>query len=295
MKHSPEQLIATTQAVLTRRRLATVLSAGIASCIIAAVAIFFADAIIALPTALRQPALPLWMLAIAGALIVPWLLIRWLQPSPAESVSATEQACDDQLRTLTTALALQKMPGELAQLGATRLANQLDASQLLARLPTARVGRWILMIVFALITMACVQMVMPRLTSMVMPRFTDPAGDHPPFSLTQVAWAQLPERVRVGDSARFEATIDGPGINRGMVLCAQYSGTNNVVRLPMFQVGSGRFAGELSSVQQPATVWVEGGGTRTHYRQLAVDLVPILSKLELAVDAPVYARLETER
>lgn len=288
-------VIASIRAAVAKRRLATAL--GVFAWVVAAsaLAFVFADALLALPELMRIPALPLWLAGSAVALLVIAVLVRSFVPSADTAARVAEDAAADPRRTLSTALALETMPGELAAAGVRRLEADLRADRWLRHLPRSRAKRWLIGVVALAVFAGVAHVAVPTLFPTVVPRFTDPRGDHPPFSLSTVTWATAPQRVRSGDAARFEATISGPGAARGLELRARPVGGGSEQALTMFQVGSGRFAGELAGVTGPMEVWVAGGGTRTRYHRLEVDLVPVLARLDVGLEAPRYARLEVER
>ncbi len=293
---SPAQvLIALVRSTVARRRIITVLMTIAFAVALTALALVFADALLSLPPALRIPALPLWLAGGAAAIVMLALVARSFIPSVATAAQLAEDFSADQRRTLSTALALETMPGELAAAGVRRLAAELQPDRWMQHLPRSQAQRWLVALVALALVAGVVHVVVPTMFGAVLPRFTDPRGDHPPFSLSSVTWATAPIRVRSGDAARFEAAISGPGAAQGLELHARPVSGGDEQSLTMFQVGTGRYAGELAGVTGPLDVWAAGGGTRTHYHRLDVDMVPVLTRLEVGIEAPRYARLDPER
>jgi len=295
MTTTAQHFIDVTRTTIRRRRAAGAIAALAGVVAFSAIAVLLIDAVVALPEPLRVPALPLWLAGAALALCALALLASRWAPPVAEAARLAESATGDEQRRLSTALALEQMPGELAAAGAARFAAALDPTRLVAGLPRSRAPRWLLSLVVVALIAGATHVLQPTLFPTVVPRFTDPRGDHPPFSLSSVELVSAPTRVRSGDPARIEAVISGPGAARGLELQAQSPAGGAVQTLTMFQVGAGRYAGELAGVTQPLKVWVVGGGTRTRYHHLAVDLVPVLARLDVSLEAPRYARLEPER
>ena len=141
MTTTAQRLITITQATIRRRRAAGAFAALAGLVAFTALAVLLLDAVVALPEPLRIPALPLWLAVAALALLVLAVLASRWAPPMAEAAHLAEQATGDDLRRLSTALALGQMPGELAAAGAARFASDLDATRLLAGLPRSRAPR----------------------------------------------------------------------------------------------------------------------------------------------------------
>ena len=219
---SPAQaLIALVRSTVARRRIITVLMTIAFAVALSALALVFADALLSLPPALRIPALPLWLAGGAAAMVMLALVARSFIPSIATAAQLAEEFSADQRRTLSTALALETMPGELAAAGVRRLDAELQPDRWMQHLPRSQAQRWLVALVALALIAGIVHVVVPTMFGAVLPRFTDPRGDHPPFSLSSVTWATAPIRVRSGDAARFEAAISGPGAAQGLELHAR--------------------------------------------------------------------------
>ena len=286
------QLLRTVTAVVAARRLRAGLAAWVVAFAALALAALLGDALFAWPDDGRALA-PL--LAVAAAVLLAGVLL-WpsrLHPGPAETLGLAEAATDDRWRALASALALEQLPGELAAAGARRMIAGLPIAGLDARLPRGGVRRALAALAVVVALAAAIQLALPALFPTVLVRFTDPRGDHPPFSLTRLTWAAAPERVRAGAPARGEITVAGRA-PAALELCA-LPGEGPELHVPMLQVGADRYAGELAAVAAPVTVWAVGGGTRTTRRALAIDPVPALAHLDIEADAPAYARLDPDR
>ncbi len=295
MTTTAQRIIAATCATIRRRRIAGALAAFACVVALSAFVTLVLDAVMALPEPLRVPALPLWLAAAALLLLILAAVAHRWAPTVTDAARFAEQASGDAQRHLSTALALELMPGELAAAGAQRFSAGLDPARVIGGLPRSRAPRWVAALALLVLVAVATHALVPTLFPTVVPRFTDPRGDHPPFSLSTLALVVAPRRVRSGDPARFEATISGPGLARGLELRARPLAGGPEQALAMFKVGAGRFAGELAGVSQPLTVWVAGGGTRTRYHQVDVDLVPVLGRLDVSLESPRYARLDPER
>lgn len=285
----PVQAIAMAQAAMRRRRAAAWCAATAAALALAALALGAGDAALALGDRPRQVGGWLWLAAAPAALAA--LLLRWrgLAPQGDAAVRCVERALGDGERTLAQALELRGRDGELAQAAAAALAGRLPLHDLPGRLPPSRAPRWLLLLALALAIAALAWVLAPRLSATVWRRWTDPLGDHPPWSPTSLVWAASPERVRARHDARIEVAAEGRPCEAPALLV---QGGGSLHRIAMFPVGPGRWAAEIARVERPLTIWAEGGGTRTQRRAIAIDPVPELESLDLRLEQPAYARLD---
>ena len=278
------------QAVIRRRRTAAWCAGVAALLVLAALALGAADAALALGDRLRQTTGWLWLAS--GPLALAALALRWrtLAPQGDAAIRSVELACADDQRTLAQALELGARSDELARAAAAQLAARLPLAGIAARLPPARLRRWLLIGAVALAALALTWICAPRLAATVFARWHDPLGDHPPWSPTILVWAEAPGSVRARHSARVEVAAAAEGRPCGApVLVASAGGRE--LRLPMFPVGPSRWAAEIARIEQPLLLWAEGGGTRTHRHLLAVDPIPELIHLDVHLDQPAYAKL----
>ncbi len=214
-----------------------------------------------------------------------------LAPTRAAATRMAEQATGDSERRLSTALELSAMHGELARAGAAHFASGLPASPP-GSLSVGR-ARGLLAVAAAIaLSGVAVHLLLPDLWRLEWHRFSDPHGDHPPFSLTAIAWGAAPGRARPASIARFEVVVSGRA-PRDVVLRTRAGARER--SLPMFQIGASRWAADLDVGEAETLVWAEAGGTRTSFKTLVPDPVPVLSLLDVRVEAPTYARLEPER
>lgn len=276
------------QAVIRRRRAATWCAIVAALLVAAAVILGTADAALALGDRVRQVVGGLWLAAAPVAVVV--LALRWraLAPQGDNAVRAVELACGDQDRTLAQSLELGARSDALARIAAAQLASRLPLSDVAIRLPGSRAPRWLLIATAGLAIIALVWACAPRLTTTVFARWSDPFGDHPPWSPTVLVWAEAPTSIRSSHVARVEVAAEGRPCATPVLVARDGS---NEARLTMFPVGPGRWAAEIARVEHPLVLWAEGGGTRTHRHTLLIDPIPELVSLDVRLDQPAYAKL----
>jgi hypothetical protein len=284
----PNLAVATVRAVTTRRRAAAWCAASAALLVCAALALGYADAALALGDRARQAVGWLWLAAAPAALAA--LALRWraLAPQGDAAVRAAEDALGDRERTLAQALELARRDDELARAAATALAARLPLAELPARLPRSRAPRWLLLLLAAGALGGATWLAAPYLARTVWARWTDPLGDHPPWSPTRLVWAEIPGSVRARHDLRVEVAAEGRPCATPVLAI---SGPDGVARLAMFPIGPNRWAAEVARVEDRLTLWAEGGGTRTKRRMVVIDPVPELTALDLALIQPAYAAL----
>ncbi len=296
MNHVPQLdlLLTRTAGLITRRRLmgaAVVLIAAVVAGLIGSV---WLDGLVALPESLRRP----WLPALGGGLIgMASVLVHNLRrkhPSAEVTAALAEAALVDGERRLTAAWQLSAMPGGLAQAGAARLVAALPLAELPRRLPAVRWARPTAVLVGLLSAALAVHVALPGLYAAVWPRLSDPRGDHPPFSLVQIALVAPPTRLREGADLRIEADLGGRWQGVREVTLVAENDAGGSTRLAMMQVGERRHAADLSRVTSALTLWVEAGGTRTRRHRVSLDPIPHLERLDLAVTSPAWSRLPVE-
>jgi hypothetical protein len=285
---TPQTVVSQVQRVVVRRWRSAALVTTAAALAGGGLTLLLADAACNLPATVR-----LWSglgLVVASPVL---LLVAAARRSPSSDAACrlAEAALGDRDRTLQAALELSARPAGdvLAHAAATRLLAALPTQDLPRRLPAAQIALGVSGFVLVGLIGLAGQLYDARLWPQTVVRFTDPHGDHPPFSRAVVQWAVAPTRVRVGGTARFEVEISG-AVAQGADLHA-----GDATSIPMYPLGGGRWAAELAGVAAPQTVWVVAAGTRTPWHQLAIDPIPELASVDLTVIAPAYAALPNEQ
>ena len=211
-----------------------------------------------------------------------------------------ERALGDEQRTLSAALELAGMAGQLAHAGAGRLAAGIDGSGLDAGLPTAGLHRPLLTVIAAIGTFAVLALALPNLLPAVLPRLLDPFGDHPPYSATRLVWGDTPASARPGEQPRLVVRTVGP-TPKELWLTGDLPGLAEPVRVPLMQEAGDRWAVTLAPLPAPpvatgavAVLWAEGAGTRTTRLRLPLDPIPVLRDCVVTLTAPPYAKLDDQ-
>jgi hypothetical protein len=124
-------------------------------------------------------------------------------------------------------------------------------------------------------------------------RFSDPFGDHPPYSRTQLLVEPGDARVRYGDGLNVVATVEGPAVEElELVLNRDVKGqeAGPPERLPMFPESPTRWKATLSSVTDPGSYTVRARGTRSHRYKIEIITVPQIERVRFRITPPTYTR-----
>jgi hypothetical protein len=130
---------------------------------------------------------------------------------------------------------------------------------------------------------------LPALTATQSLRFTDPFGDHPPYS--RIVFHVEPGDVRVlyGGGLDVLVTTEGPPPDRvELVLCADDAGHEEA--LPMFQGREGQWRTVLTRVTSDARYYARARRSRSHQFKIDVITIPKLVDVRFRVVQPEYAR-----
>lgn len=152
--------------------------------------------------------------------------------------------------------------------------------------PARSVGRSFGLIAALCLGVAALGVLAPRLVHTQWLRFSDPCGDHPPYS--PVVFSVEPRDVRVmyGDGLDIRVKTEGPPVERVEVVLRGSGGEEEV--LPMFPEPSGQWRATLASVTQPARYHVRSRSARSHKYNIGVITVPRLEQARFRVTPPEY-------
>ena len=200
------------------------------------------------------------------------------------------QVRDERLTPLTRDLAAQAVEGYATDLGTKDLAAiaRTDSVKRSARsLLLGAAG-------FALLFGICWD-----ITRTVWPRFTDPFGDHPPFSFTSVEIAEpaadnipvvygqgvvIAARTSGHQPAELFLTFHPPGV------------PGETTTVPMFAKSDGTFSQQIEKLKTDVVVvaHTKNGQSLSKQRRIAVQLVPRLEKAFVRIAPPAYTGLKAE-
>lgn len=271
--------------------LSSVLMTSVAACAVALLALVLADAGLDLSDAIRQAA-PLLVLLAGLLLLVPGL-VR-LRRIREESVAAMLEKQDPSIGTrLTNAVQLGSSDGatpvedylrsEVARLG--RECVSKTRVWPLARRPVLGAGAVLLAAGIAWLALVGFG---GGMLSVVWPRFTDPRGDHPPFSLLKLAVEPEGVEVIYGGSVEIRARAGGRPVEKLWMVLRD---ATNEIRSVMFLAPDRSFFQTLSNVREPAEYFVTDGHARTKRFKLRIRSTPQIQRVEFAAEFPAYTGL----
>ncbi len=131
----------------------------------------------------------------------------------------------------------------------------------------------------------------PRLSTALWLRFTDPFGDHPPYSRISLAVEPGDTRIVYGTSLEVRVRPQGGVIDNPQVIlhAADSQGAGGADEtLPMFQEADGKWIATVANVTAPATYWVRAPGVRSRHYQLDLITVPKIESARFRVTPPAY-------
>lgn len=172
---------------------------------------------------------------------------------------------------------------ELAVQRAGTLAAQVRASRAVPMRPMA----WAAMSVVAIgLTLGIVAKASPRMAHTQWLRFTDPFGDHPPYSPNTFAVEPGDTKVIYGSGQDVVVHVDGPALDRLDLVLRSEAGDEEV--LPMFGEPGGVWRATIAGVTAPLQYHVRTRGGRSHRHAIGVITVPKIEQVLFRIAPPAY-------
>ncbi|HET6248362.1 MAG TPA: hypothetical protein VFE47_11740 [Tepidisphaeraceae bacterium] len=166
---------------------------------------------------------------------------------------------------------------------AAQLAANISAPSVIPRKPIfgplAALG-------FIAITIAILSLMFPRLAKTQWARFTDPFGDHPPYSRIQLSVDPGDARVIYGGNLDIRATASGETVDSVNLIIQQPGGEEE--KLPMFPEPGGAWRGTLTAVTSPARYYIRAGRARSRRYEISIITVPKLEQVRMRITPPAY-------
>lgn len=270
---------------------------ALAALVIFALLAIFADALFALPTALRIGLSGVALLGTAWA--TGWLGYRWFQLRFDPRLVARQVECrlnlSDNLLINAVEFAAASPAGDSPVLRdrvvrlAEERARELSALEVLPFRPVWRALGG--MLLASLVALGC-WLAAPRLFATVVPRFIDPRGDHPPFTLVTFDIAIAPEPVYHGRPATITATFGGPEqVKTADVVFlddANAVTAREPLRAPMFRQEEQTFVLELERAEQSRRFYIDTPKGRSATQDLVVTEVPFIEEVTVRYEYPAY-------
>ncbi|HJT34809.1 MAG TPA: hypothetical protein VJ783_22470 [Pirellulales bacterium] len=125
----------------------------------------------------------------------------------------------------------------------------------------------------------------PRLAGTEWLRFSDPFGDHPPFSRTVFRVEPGDTRVIYADGLDVLVSAEGPLPDRVDLVLVGDGGEET---LPMFPESEGQWKAQLSEIVAPCRYYARARGARSHQYGIDVITVPRLETVRWRIAPPAY-------
>jgi hypothetical protein len=119
----------------------------------------------------------------------------------------------------------------------------------------------------------------------VLPRFTDPRGDHPPFSRLQFEVTPARSEVLYGNQLEVRATVRGRPVDKLWVVAR---GTTNETRSTMFLAPDRSFFQTLVNLREPTEFFVTDGKARSKRFPISIRYTPRITFVEMSTAFPEY-------
>jgi hypothetical protein len=134
----------------------------------------------------------------------------------------------------------------------------------------------------------------PRLISTQVARFTDPWGDHPPYSRLSFDVTPGAANVIYGKSLDVQVRTSGAAQPEQVELVrltrGSPAGGSAEEVVPMFAQTDGKWQATLAGVTEPGQYFVRAGRARSHRYDLSVTTVPKIEQVRFRITPPAYTR-----
>jgi hypothetical protein len=173
----------------------------------------------------------------------------------------------------------------LAELAVIRAGEVAAAISPAAAAPAGAARRSWLASAGCVLVVALVAFAAPRLARTEWLRFSDPFGDHPPFSRTLLSLEPGDTSVIYSGGLDILVAATGPMPDRvDLVLLAD----DGEETLPMFPEADGKWKAQLSDIVKPCRYLARARGTRSHQYRIDVITVPRLESVRWRIVPPAY-------
>lgn len=263
---------------------------GLLACVVLLVGWMWIDLMFDLAGGVRAAAA--WASVLAGVALVGWAGSVALRQGRADAVARRLDEVAGSRGQIRTGVDLARGPatsdvsGGLAQMAVARAGQLVAAIEPGRAVPATVLKRPWGAAGMAMLATGIVAMSAPRMAGALWARFTDPFGDHPPYSRLQLKVE--PGNARVVYGQGFDVTVsagtEGEVIEKAEVVVGD--GPGDV--LPMFDEGGGKWRATLANVTAQTTYHVRATGARSQRFKVAVVTVPRIEAVRVRVTPPAY-------
>ena len=281
---------------------------GVKWVLLAVIIAFFLDAFFHLSPALRLGLLVFICLLALGLLACGWYLAFIRQRRFEHIARLLEERHPAlgsklinmlQLHALSQDAAFSELTRELARRAVADYTDQLKQFDLPALARTNTLSRELKKAALALVVFATLLFAFFPITQAELPRFVDPFGDHPPYSLTQLAIVEPGANgtnVIYGRGIVIKARAIGHQPKEVFVTAYPPEHPEKAITLPMFDKGPAGYQQMLDKITTPLLVYVHTKSRQTRSKQVPVNLIltPQLEAAFVQTTPPSYTGLKPE-
>jgi hypothetical protein len=177
----------------------------------------------------------------------------------------------------------------LARMATARAAEVAATVPPQAALPARPIKRSLLGVGGLSLTLVAIFFLAPSLAETTWLRFSDPFGDHPPYSRVRFQVEPPGAEVLYGNGLDVYVSIEGPPVERVDLVLRPHGAREDEV-LPMFREPNGRWRTLLSRVTTPGEFFVRSGRSRSRRFGLGVVMIPKIERAQFRVTPPAYTR-----
>ncbi len=173
---------------------------------------------------------------------------------------------------------------------AASLARTIPAAQAVPLAPLVRASA---ALGGALLLGAALVLLMPALARTQWLRFSDPYGDHPPYSAILLKVEPGAASVRYGDALDIFVTAEGRLVNGVELVLQPKSAAAADTRgevLPMFQEPSGRWRAALAEVKEERQYFARARRSRSEKYPIRIITIPRIEDVRFRLTPPAYSR-----
>ena len=135
----------------------------------------------------------------------------------------------------------------------------------------------------AALTILGLSLMMPRMAHTQWLRFSDPYGDHPPYTNIVLALEPGDAHVVYGQGLDIEATVDGPQVEQVDLVMS-----NGDESIPMFLTSGGKWRASIERFTESTTYFVTAGRARSARHRIEVQTVPRIETVQFVVHPLPY-------
>ncbi len=172
---------------------------------------------------------------------------------------------------------------------AARLAAEVPRASAVPIGPLRRACSWTAILVAA---MGMVALSAPRMAATEWLRFSDPFGDHPPYSRTVLNVEPGNTAVHYGASLDVLVTTDGPVADAVelVMLPEGAAAEGDEQTLSMFPEAGGKWRAQIAELHAPVRYFARAHAARSHRYRLDVITVPRIERVTWRIAPPAYTR-----